>query len=200
MMSEQLTLFGSDTAKPEGLRYAADFVSPDEERELIARIRELPLTPFQFGAFEGKRRVAWFGWRYDYSHQELEQAEDVPAWVVPFIARVEQFAGLPPSSVRQILCTEYETGVGIGWHRDKPQFGEVFGLSLAAPCKFRFRRKKGSNKGSMWQRFTLDAEPRSLYMMAGEARHVWQHSIPPVEATRYSITFRTMAARGDATE
>src|ERR1700754_1539367 len=127
---------------------------------MIAGISALPLTPFQFGAFEGKRRVASFGWRYDYSHRELEQAEDVPGWVVPFIARVEQFAGLPSSSVRQILCTEYETGVGIGWHRDKPQFGEVFGLSLAAPCKFRFRRKKASS----WQRFTLDAKPRSLYM------------------------------------
>jgi alkylated DNA repair dioxygenase AlkB len=196
-MPEQPTLFGSDTARPEGLRYETDFVSRDEENELIARIRELPLTPFQFGAFEGKRRVAWFGWRYDYSQRELEQAEELPGWLSPFIARVEQFAGLPPSSVRQILCTEYETGVGIGWHRDKPQFGEIFGLSLAAPCKFRFRRKKGPT----WQRFTLDAKPRSLYMMAGEARHVWQHSIPPVEATRYSITFRAMAARGnDATE
>src|SRR5262245_10240375 len=107
-MSEQLTLFGGDTARPEGLRYETDFVSSDEERELIARIRELPLTPFQFGAFEGKRRVASFGWRYDYSHRELEQAEEVPGWLIPCIARVEQFAGLPPSSVRQILCTEYE--------------------------------------------------------------------------------------------
>jgi len=29
--------------------------------------------------------------------------------------------------------------------------------------------------------------------MSGEARGVWEHSIPPVEALRYSITFRTMA-------
>jgi alkylated DNA repair dioxygenase AlkB len=197
-MSEQLTLFGSDTAAPAGLRYQAEFISKDEEHELIARIRALPLTPFQFGAFEGKRRVVSFGWRYDYSQQKLQQADDLPDWLSPFIAGVEQFADLPASSVRQILCTEYETGVGIGWHRDKPHFGEVFGLSLAAPCKFRFRRKRGS----AWQRFTLEAEPRSLYMMAGESRHVWEHSIPPVEATRYSITFRTMAAkRGrDATE
>jgi alkylated DNA repair dioxygenase AlkB len=197
-MSEQLTLFGSDTAAPAGLRYQADFISKDGEHELIARIRALPLTPFQFGAFEGKRRVAWFGWRYDYSQQKLQQADELPRWLSPFIARVEQFADLPASSVRQVLCTEYETGVGIGWHRDKPHFGEVFGLSLAAPCKFRFRRKEGST----WQRFTLEAEPRSLYMMAGESRHVWEHSIPPVEATRYSITFRTMAAKPgrDATE
>jgi alkylated DNA repair dioxygenase AlkB len=88
-----------------------------------------------------------------------------------------------------VLCTEYDTGVGIGWHRDKPHFDRVFGLSLGAACKFRFRRSIAEK----WQRFTLDARPRSLYMMTGPSRHVWEHSIPGVEALRYSITFRTMA-------
>jgi alkylated DNA repair dioxygenase AlkB len=86
------------------------------------------------------------------------------------------------------LCTEYDEGVGISWHRDKPHFDEVFGLSLASACKFRFRRKVGAS----WERFTLPAEPRSLYAMTGEARSSWEHSIPAVDAQRYSITFRTM--------
>jgi len=30
--------------------------------------------------------------------------------------------------------------------------------------------------------------------MSGEARHVWEHSIPAVDSLRYSITFRTMTA------
>ena len=105
-------------------------------------------------------------------------------------AQVERADGLPAGAVRQILCTEYEAGVGIGWHRDKPQFDRIYGLSLGSDCRFRFRRKAGK----AWQRFTLHAEPRSLYTMAGESRHVWEHSIPAVEAMRYSITFRTMAA------
>jgi alkylated DNA repair dioxygenase AlkB len=61
-------------------------------------------------------------------------------------------------------------------------------LSLNSPCKFRFRRRRDDG----WQRYTLDAEPRSLYMMAGESRRIWEHSIPGVEALRFSITFRTM--------
>lgn len=190
-MSVQLPLFESDTAAPEGLRYQPDFVSKEEEEDLITRIRSLPLSPFQFGAFEGKRRIASFGWRYDYSQQKLEQGDELPPWLAPFIARVEKSAGLPPSSVRQILCTEYHEGVGIGWHRDKPHFEQVFGLSLASACKFRFRRKSGSS----WQRFTLDAAPRSLYVMTGDSRQLWEHSIPAVERQRYSITFRTMAAK-----
>jgi alkylated DNA repair dioxygenase AlkB len=64
----------------------------------------------------------------------------------------------------------------------------VFGLSLASPCKFRFRRRIAEK----WERFTLGAAPRSLYMMSGASRHVWEHSIPGVAAPRYSITFRTM--------
>jgi alkylated DNA repair dioxygenase AlkB len=67
----------------------------------------------------------------------------------------------------------------------------VLGLSLGSGCKFRFRRPIGKK----WERFTLEAEPRSLYMMSGASRQVWEHSIPAVEAPRYSITFRTMVER-----
>ena len=44
-----------------------------------------------------------------------------------------------------------------------------------------------------WRRFNVDVRPRSLYRMRGEARHGWEHSIPPVENIRYSVTFRTLA-------
>jgi alkylated DNA repair dioxygenase AlkB len=93
--------------------------------------------------------------------------------------------------IAQILCTEYETGVAIGWHRDKAHFETVFGLSLASSYALRFRRSAGKN----WQRYTLEAAPRSLYVMAGPSRPQWEHSIPPVPALRYSITFRTMAGQ-----
>jgi alkylated DNA repair dioxygenase AlkB len=194
-LTEQLGLFPETTdapeeSSPEGLQYAAEFISPEVERELIGQISALPLQPFQFGAYEGKRRVASFGFRYDYSLKRLQQAEPMPSWLDPLIGMVERFGG-PSTRIQQVLCTEYDTGVGIGWHRDKPHFDRIFGLSLGSPCKFRFRRAAGGK----WQRYTLDAMPRSLYGMAGESRMVWEHSIPGVEAPRYSITFRTMADR-----
>jgi alkylated DNA repair dioxygenase AlkB len=187
-----LPLWPAEPAGPAGLRYQPDFISSEEERDLIARIRALPLTPFQFGQFEGKRRVAWFGWRYDYSDRKLEQADDPPAWIAPYSARVEAFAGLPSGAVRQLLFTEYDEGVGIGWHRDKPHFDVIAGLSLASACRFRFRCKREAG----WERFTQEADPRSLYVMSGEARQVWEHSIPPVDTVRYSVTFRTMSGKG----
>jgi alkylated DNA repair dioxygenase AlkB len=190
----QLALFADENAGPEGLRYEPEFVAKATEAELIARLQELPLQPFQFGAYEGKRRVASFGFRYDYSLRKLQEADPIPGWLTSIIGSVERFGDLPAGSVRQILCTEYDAGVGIGWHRDKPHFDKIFGLSLKAPCKFRFRRAAGDK----WERFTLTAEPRSLYMMSGDSRQIWEHSIPGVEERRYSITFRTM--RADAVE
>ncbi len=187
-MNPQLDLFSQADAFPQGLGYAEAFVSPTLERELIGHVSALPLQPFQFGAFEGKRRVASFGFRYDYTSQSLQQAEPIPEWFGPLVERVEQYGGRG-TRIAQILCTEYGTGVGIGWHRDKPHFDRIFGLSLGAPCKLRFRRKVDGR----WRRFALAAAPRSLYRMSGEARRVWEHSIPAVEAPRYSITLRTMA-------
>jgi alkylated DNA repair dioxygenase AlkB len=186
----QLALFEDQAfAGPEGLRYAREFVSAEVERELIAHVAELPLKPFQFGAFEGHRRVKSFGFRYDYTQQKLIESEPMPDWLKSVTQAVEAFGNLREGSVRQVLCTEYEAGVGIGWHRDKGYFDKVFGLSLGSACKFRLRRRSGDK----WERFSLHAEPRSLYLMQGEARHDWEHSIPAVEQLRRSITFRTMA-------
>jgi alkylated DNA repair dioxygenase AlkB len=182
-LPEQFSFFADRLSGPEGLRYAEEFVSPAAEKTLIGHIAALPLQPFQFGRYEGKRRVASFGFRYDYTMRRLEEAGSI-------IEKVDAFGG-PGTRIGQVLCTEYDVGVGIGRHRDKPHFNRVFGLSLGSACKFRFRRPACTK----WERFTLEARPRSIYMMSGPSRGVWEHSIPAVEAQRYSITFRTMAAK-----
>jgi alkylated DNA repair dioxygenase AlkB len=184
----QLSFF-EESRGPKGLLYRPEFITCDEEQELIARIQKLPLTPFQFGKYEGKRRVSSFGFHYNFSTQALENAATIPDWIRPTISLVEKSEKLMPGTIGHVLFTEYEAGTGIGWHRDKKQFNEVFGLSLGSSCKFRFRRLKGKK----WERFTLHAAPRSLYAITGESREMWEHSIPPVGELRYSITFRTMA-------
>jgi alkylated DNA repair dioxygenase AlkB len=139
LAEQQLPLFADQSSAPEGLRYATGFGSPGIEQDLIARIAKLPLQPFQFGQYEGKRRVASFGFRYDYTLRRLQAADPIPEWLAPLIERVETFGGAG-TRIAQILCTEYDTGVGIGWHRDKLHFDQIFGLSLGSACKFRFRR------------------------------------------------------------
>jgi alkylated DNA repair dioxygenase AlkB len=187
---EQLALFAAPSQQPQGLRFTPEFIRPDVEAQLIARISQLPLQPFQFGAYEGKRRVASFGYAYDFAARKLREAEPIPEWLTPLIKDAEAHEGAD-GRIAQVLCTEYEAGVGIGWHRDKPQFDRIFGLSLGSACKFRFRRKAGAK----WERFTMEATPRSLYSMAGRVRSEWEHSIPAVEELRYSVTLRTMVRR-----
>ena len=87
------------------------------------------------------------------------------------------------------MASEYAPGAGIGWHKDRPQFGETAGVSLLAEARLRLRRKEGPG----WQRLSQLLKPRSAYQLSGDARHVWEHSIPPQEQLRYSITFRTAA-------
>jgi alkylated DNA repair dioxygenase AlkB len=96
---------------------------------------------------------------------------------------------MEPEEFEHVLVTEYGPGAGIGWHRDKAVFGEVVGISLLSPCVFRMRREVSKKK---WVRFNLVAEPRSAYYLSGPARFEWEHSIPQMDALRYSITFRNL--------
>jgi alkylated DNA repair dioxygenase AlkB len=93
--------------------------------------------------------------------------------------------------LRQALVTEYAPGAGIGWHRDKNVFNEIIGISLLASCVFRLRRSVGSS----WERANVVVDARSAYLLSGPARTEWEHSIPAVDALRYSITFRNLRER-----
>jgi alkylated DNA repair dioxygenase AlkB len=101
--------------------------------------------------------------------------------------KAAEFAGLSEYGLQHALVTEYSPGAAIGWHKDRPEFADVIGISLGAPCLFRFRRKQGTR----WERASTQLQPRSAYLLRGSARD-WQHSIPPVDRLRYSITFRSL--------
>jgi alkylated DNA repair dioxygenase AlkB len=188
----QSDLFDVEPGGPEGFRYRPDVLSQEEERALITEIEGLPLQAFQFHGFTGNRRVLSFGWRYDFGDEALHLAEKIPPFLIGAREAAAAFAGLAPAAFVHALVTEYSPNAGIGWHRDKAVFGEIVGLSLLSPCLFRLRRKQGPRS---WERFSILAEPRSAYLMSGPARTEWEHSIPPVESLRYSVTFRTLRER-----
>ena len=186
--SEQKDLFAAKPSLPAGFAYRDDLITPAEELGLLKRLEDLPFKPFEFHGYLGKRRVVSFGWRYDYGARTLQASDPIPDFLLALRSGAADFAGVSAQSLQQILINEYAAGAGIGWHRDKAAFDIVCGLSLGSACPFRFRRKAGER----WQRFTLTCDPRSLYMMAGEARSIWEHSIAPVDQLRYSITFRSL--------
>jgi alkylated DNA repair dioxygenase AlkB len=178
---------------PEGLRYRPELIGSADEAELLKRVRGLPFREFEFHGYTGKRRVVSFGWQYDFSARRLHKANDIPEFLLALRGVAAAFAGLEPGELQHVLVTEYGAGAGIGWHRDKAVFGQVVGVSLLAPCVLRFRRAVGERK---WERAQVAAEPRSAYHLSGPARTEWEHSIPPVNAPRYSITFRNLREEG----
>jgi alkylated DNA repair dioxygenase AlkB len=175
---------------PEGFAYRPDALSPAEERHLVEHLGRLPLKDFEFHGFTARRRTISFGWHYDFGRARLSQADAIPAWLLPLRAVAADVAGVAPEQLPHVLILEYSAGATIGWHRDKAVFGDVIGISLLSPCRLRLRRKAGSR----WERASLTLEPRSAYLLRGPSRTEWEHSIPAVDALRYSITFRTLAA------
>jgi alkylated DNA repair dioxygenase AlkB len=63
----------------------------------------------------------------------------------------------------------------------------VVGIWVGATCTFRLRRRVGAK----FERASVTLAPRSAYLISGSSREQWEHSIPPVEAHRYSVTFRS---------
>jgi alkylated DNA repair dioxygenase AlkB len=194
-MTRQIDLFGGTDAAPEpgpalpaGFRYEPGLISAAEQDALLARVGELPFREFEFHGYTGKRRVVSFGWHYDFDARRLLKADDMPGFLRALREPAAAFAGLAPEALQHVLVTEYAPGAGIGWHRDKAVFGEVVGVSLLAPCVFRLRRMAGER----WERVNVVAEPRSAYLLSGPARTEWEHSIPQVDALRYSITYRNL--------
>lgn len=189
MALAQPDLFSPEPAAgPDGFAYAPDIVSPAEEAALAVAFEAMPFKPFQFRGYEGNRRTVSFGRRYDHDDHRLLEAEPMPDLLVPLRHAAADFAGLSPEVLAHAMVTEYAPGAGIGWHRDRPEFGVVIGVSLLTPCPLRFRREDGPD----WERMSRVLEPRSIYRLDGPARSDWAHSIPPLDRLRYSVTFRTM--------
>ncbi len=191
MTPERPSLFEQIPAMPEGFRYQPNLLSPEYERELVARFADLPFRAFEFHGYIGRRRVVSYGWQYDFNDEKLRKTEDMPEFLLPARDQAAVFAGLDLSDLQHALITEYGPGAAIGWHKDKAVFAEVVGLSIMSPCTFRFRRKVGSR----WERASFTAEPRSAYLLNGPSRTQWEHSIPAVDHLRFSITFRNLRAR-----
>jgi alkylated DNA repair dioxygenase AlkB len=174
---------------PDGFAYQPDVVSAEQERRILDHIAGLPFRPFEFHGYVANRRVVSFGWRYDFAGRALTTSEPVPAFLLPLRDLAASFAGLEANALQQLLVTEYPPGAGIGWHRDRPEFGDVIAFSFLSPCTLRFRRR-----GPQTERRSLWVAPRSAYLLRGASRREWEHSIPPLGARRFSATFRSLAA------
>jgi alkylated DNA repair protein (DNA oxidative demethylase) len=178
--------------EPEGIVYRPELVSVDEEAALVERLTALRFDPIVLHGQAAKRTGRHYGLDYDYGSRTPLPGEPVPDWLLPVRAKAAELAGHDPEELVEILVQRYPPGATIGWHRDAPAFGTVIGVSLGGFSRLRFQRGKRDQR-RVWE---VQLEPRSGYVLSGDARRSWEHSIPPTKELRYSITFRTLRKPG----
>jgi len=175
-----------------GLQYNEEIIGRDEEQALLERLTALDLAPFRFRGWLGNRRTQSFGWRYDFDDASFTRTDPMPDWLEPLRKQAAAFAKVDSGDFVHVLLARYDPGAGIGWHRDRHVFEQVVGVSLRTPATLRFRRRRAGG----FDRASLEVAPRSAYLLSGEARHEWEHSIAPGDRLRFSITFRTLSDKG----
>jgi alkylated DNA repair dioxygenase AlkB len=186
-----LTLFEQEPVLPYGFSYYPDFLSEQEELELLAVIAKLELKTLIFQGFEAKRKVESYGYDYHFDTRTISKGKDIPQGLQFLLKKVASLLNIESDKLAEVLVTEYPEGSVINWHRDAPPFDIIIGISLLSNCKFRFRPY---DKAKQHRKAILSTEiaRRSLYILRDEARTDWEHSIMPVKKERYSITLRTL--------
>lgn len=175
---------------PAGLSYRDDFVTVDEEQRLLAIVQQLPLHEAQYKQFTARRRTLSYGSSYDFSTRTSLPAPEMPTFLFGLRQRIAEWCGMPATRFVHALIAEYRPGTPLGWHRDVPEFEVIAGVSLLGACRLRLRPYPWSPERRK-EMLSLHLARRSAYILRGEARWNWQHSVPPVTVLRYSITLRT---------
>jgi hypothetical protein len=173
---EQAKLFDLPDQLPTGLIYRPNFLTPGEEEVLLAYIQNASMPYLKFREHQSHRR----GMGFEY---------DLPPFLRPLQYRIAKWLDVPKHTVNEAFVQEYPPGYGIGWHRDR-ETPLVVGVSLKGWARMRFRPLE--RIGDRQALVSFEVEPRSAYVMQHDIATRWQHSVAPVKALRYSITFRTL--------
>lgn len=191
-MSEQILLepeLKNGITPPRGFHYWENFVSEEEERKLIAFGENLSFQPYVMRGQASRRGIVRFGSDYGRPVGGVSSMiPEIPFELIWLRNRAAESVAADPESFTSAVMTRYPIGATIGWHRDMPMFGPVvLGISLNSACQLKLHKIENPS-----ETFRIMLAPRSLFVMSGSVRKDWHHSIPPVKALRYSITFRSL--------
>ena len=136
--------------------------------------------PWQIGA--QNRKVAQFGFRYDYEKDIVDMTTPTD----PIPQPLRELLDIDPSFT-QCIINQYEPDTLIPWHKDDLMFGPTISV-------FTFGEAR-----NLWMRLASDHDVKcfftpqhlSNYVLSGSARYEWEHMIPTGSGLRVSFTFRT---------
>ncbi|CAM6087992.1 unnamed protein product [Calypogeia fissa] len=132
-----------------GLAIYPDFVSIDEEQELLAAVDQLPWQNL------AKRRVQHYGYEFLYKSRNVDLSQklgNLPTFVGKEVEKIGSLPELTQANelslpLDQLTVNEYPRGVGLSPHIDTHSAfeGSIISLSLAGPCVMEFRRYPSSD-------------------------------------------------------
>jgi alkylated DNA repair dioxygenase AlkB len=169
----------------QGLSYMPNFISQEEEKELLLIIDSKPWDTTL------KRRTQQYGYKYDYSGTNNTSVKQhigpLPSWLDFLQQRLKM-------KFDQVIINEYEPGQGISAHIDSKMFGNVIiSVSLGSHTTMKFKNVYSKEEREML------LQPLSALVLTDKARYEWLHSIPcrkkddgKERGRRVSITFRTV--------
>lgn len=180
-----------------GLYYYNNCLSEAEEKQLIESLEKDP-NWFSVGNSDNSRKVLHYGFTYNYSSAgKLEEAPAFSETIQWLRSKIREIHPVPAElELNQCIVNKYLPGQGIASHIDKTTFKNyICCVTIGSGATMEF------TKGD--ETVTLFTEPRSLYIMSGEARYDWKHGMrsrksdvvdgkKKIRETRYSLTFRTV--------
>jgi alkylated DNA repair dioxygenase AlkB len=173
---------------PAGFEYFPEIISRPEANSLADQLWQLPFVSHVMRGQPTKRKMHHYGWCYAPQLKTLNPApEPIPDWLLPLRDRCAELAQSLAQDFQQAIVTLYgQKDAGIGLHIDAPAFGPcVLGVSLLSAVEMVFEREG--------VRYAATLEPRSLYVMRGEARYSWSHAIYRIpNPPRLSVVFRSV--------
>lgn len=171
-----------------GLIYLSEFITPEQEQELVAAIDSEPWDT------TWDRRRQPYGGTYGPG---LDETPPIRDWGRALADRIHA-ERLCEQPFDHVLVNEYLPGQGIALHLDYRPFDRtVASLSLLSPCVMEFRHVADG------KREALLLERRSLLVLSDYARYEWQHGIARRKndvwrgikiprGRRLSVTFRSL--------
>lgn len=158
------------------------------------------VIPWEASPQDQCRPVAQFGGaKYNYDTDIVVASTQANADIPPILKRLllnnsggneETNAMIASQEWSQCIINVYgaNSTSHIPWHFDDPAFGSivlVYTFGQARPLLMR----KGDTDDNVYS-----AQPKHLsrYVLSGESRDHWQHSVPAGNDWRVSITFRTL--------
>ncbi|KAG0043198.1 Alpha-ketoglutarate-dependent dioxygenase alkB 6 [Gryganskiella cystojenkinii] len=169
---------------PANIFYIPDFITPEEEHTLIAKVLAAPKPKWVH--LKNRRLQNWGG----VVKNNAMVAESLPAWLTSFNPKFRELGvfddlGSTHKDPNHCLINEYLAGQGILPHKDGPAYlPTVATVSLSSHCILDFYKFSDleEDRTNQEPEFSILVQPRSLLVLKEDVYNHYMHGIREVHS------------------